>query len=95
MNNIPVDYDLLIKLGSDKSWVKNLFLLRKKYKKNYKNKSLLRNALHNSTIKNLDKLYLSKNNFYGVSNNEFNITDHPNTYPSSDDEDYKLCFIDI
>lgn len=95
MNNIPVDYDLLIKLGCDKSWVKNLFILRKKYKKIYKNKSLLRNALHNSTIKNLDKLYLSKNNFYRVSNNEFNITDHPNTYLSSDDEDYKLCFIDI
>ncbi len=53
MNRIPVDYDMLIKLGTDKSWVKNLFILRKKYNK----KSLRRDALHNSTIKNLDKIY--------------------------------------
>ena len=91
MNKIPVDYDLLIKLGTDKCWVKNLFLLRK----NNKKKSLLRDALHNSTIKNLDKLYLLRKNFHAISNKEIYITDHQNTYLSSDEEEYKFCFVDI
>ena len=98
-----VDYDLLIKLGTDKSWVKNSFILRKNYKKT----SLLRNALHNKTIQNLDKIYdsiqdtiieqtiIKKTNNYGLHNKD-KIENEKLNYDSDDssDEDYKLCFID-
>ena len=104
-NKKAVDYDLLIKLGTDKCWVRNLFILRKNYKKT----SLLRDALHNKTIENLDKIYDSlentvkkknnisyKNNYYGVINKKENINENNDSDDSDDnsDDDYKLCFVD-